>query len=462
LSKDKNNKTSSIQGEDIFGEFTSSFKTDIQMYKEDIYVSTAYSKMLAKISLITDSENKKIVKGLRDIQKEIEADKFIWDSKLEDIHLNIEKSLYDKIGEIAGKLHFGRSRNDQIATDVRLYFKNRISIVITELSDLLSEIIKVSEKNITVIMPGYTHLQKGQPVLLSQYLMGYFSMLSRDLDRFYNCYENLDVLPLGSGAFAGVSIPIDRDYLAKELGFSKISSNSIDSVSSRDHILDVLYSSSTLMINLSRISEEFIIWSTSEFGFIKIPEKFTTGSSIMPQKKNPDYLELIRGKSGGVFGNLMGLMSTLKALPFTYNRDLQEDRFGAIESVKTVFESLNVLKNMFSEISFNKEKMLEASDNSDILATDFADYLAYKKIPFRDAYKIIKKVSSKLVKEKKHIHELTFEEFKEISDLFEKDVTEITLSSSIEKRDSVGGTATKSLQNQIKDGKKYLSTKKNA
>ncbi len=462
MKKDNKNKTSSVQGGEIFGEFTSSFDTDIRMYKEDIYVSIAYSKMLEKINLITSSECKSIVNGLNEILKEIQQKKFNWNSSLEDIHLNIEKALYEKIGDTAGKLHFGRSRNDQVATDVKLYMKNRLTDVRNELILFLEETISLADENISIIMPGYTHLQKGQPVLLSQYLMAYFTMLSRDLDRVDQCFENLDIMPLGSGAFAGVTIPIDREFLAKELGFTKISSNSIDAVSSRDHILDVHYVCTSTILNLSRICEEFIIWSTDEFDFINLPEKFTTGSSIMPQKRNPDYLELIRGKSGGVLGNFMGLMATLKALPFTYNRDLQEDRSGVMLSLDVLLDSLKVLKTMFSEITFNKEKMLESSLKSDILATDFADYLAYKKIPFREAYEIIKKVSQKLSRDKKSINELSLDEFKDISDLFDDDVMNIDLKYSINKRNSLGGTSTDSVKNQIKNAKIFISTKLNA
>tara|TARA_B100000700_G_scaffold78158_1_gene87757 strand:+ start:38026 stop:39414 length:1389 start_codon:yes stop_codon:yes gene_type:complete len=462
LKKDNKNKTSSVQGGEIFGEFTSSFDTDIRMYKEDLSVSIAYSKMLEKINLITSSECKSIVNGLNEILKEIQQKKFNWNSSLEDIHLNIEKALYEKIGDTAGKLHFGRSRNDQVATDVKLYMKNRLTDVRNELILFLEETISLADENISIIMPGYTHLQKGQPVLLSQYLMAYFTMLSRDLDRVDQCFENLDIMPLGSGAFAGVTIPIDREFLAKELGFTKISSNSIDAVSSRDHILDVHYVCTSTILNLSRICEEFIIWSTDEFDFINLPEKFTTGSSIMPQKRNPDYLELIRGKSGGVLGNFMGLMATLKALPFTYNRDLQEDRSGVMLSLDVLLDSLKVLKTMFSEITFNKEKMLESSLKSDILATDFADYLAYKKIPFREAYEIIKKVSQKLSREKKSINELSLDEFKDISDLFDDDVMNIDLKYSINKRNSLGGTSTDSVKNQIKNAKIFISTKLNA
>ncbi len=462
MKKDNKNKTSSVQGGEIFGEFTSSFDTDIRMYKEDLSVSIAYSKMLEKINLITSSECKSIVNGLNEILKEIQQKKFNWNSSLEDIHLNIEKALYEKIGDTAGKLHFGRSRNDQVATDVKLYMKNRLTDVRNELILFLEETISLADENISIIMPGYTHLQKGQPVLLSQYLMAYFTMLSRDLDRVDQCFENLDIMPLGSGAFAGVTIPIDREFLAKELGFTKISSNSIDAVSSRDHILDVHYVCTSTILNLSRICEEFIIWSTDEFDFINLPEKFTTGSSIMPQKRNPDYLELIRGKSGGVLGNFMGLMATLKALPFTYNRDLQEDRSGVMLSLDVLLDSLKVLKTMFSEITFNKEKMLESSLKSDILATDFADYLAYKKIPFREAYEIIKKVSQKLSREKKSINELSLDEFKDISDLFDDDVMNIDLKYSINKRNSLGGTSTDSVKNQIKNAKIFISTKLNA
>tara|TARA_Y100001934_G_scaffold75482_1_gene93881 strand:- start:2506 stop:3882 length:1377 start_codon:yes stop_codon:yes gene_type:complete len=458
LNKGKNNKTSSVQGE-IFGDFTSSFSTDIKMYKEDILVSIAYSKMLNKVGLITSDENNSIVTALEEILIEIQSNKFTWDPSLEDIHLNIEKSLYNKIGDTAGKLHFGRSRNDQVATDVRLYFMNNISLLSKEFKDFLLAIVNLAEKNSSVIMPGYTHLQKGQPVLLSHYLMAYFSILSRDLDRLENCYENMNVMPLGSGAFAGVTIPIDRKFLAKELGFKNISDNSIDSVSSRDHILDLLYSLSSLMINTSRICEEFIIWSTDEFGFINLPENFTTGSSIMPQKRNPDYLELVRGKTGNSIGNLISLMTTLKGLPFTYNRDLQEDREGAMNSLESVTKTVVVLKSMFLDITFNKEKMLSSSIESNILATDLADYLAFKKIPFREAYEVIKKVSKKLSDENKSIKDLKYEDYKKISDLFDEDVMKIDVSYSVEKRNSYGGTSTSSVEDQIKSAKKYLNSK---
>ncbi len=429
------------------------------MYKEDILVSIAYSKMLNKVGLITSDENNSIVTALEEILIEIQSNNFTWDPSLEDIHLNIEKSLYDKIGDTAGKLHFGRSRNDQVATDVRLYFMNNISLLSKEFKDFLIAIVNLAEKNSSVIMPGYTHLQKGQPVLLSHYLMAYFSILSRDLDRLENCYENMNVMPLGSGAFAGVTIPIDRKFLAKELGFKNISDNSIDSVSSRDHILDLLYSLSSIMINTSRICEEFIIWSTDEFGFINLPENFTTGSSIMPQKRNPDYLELVRGKTGNSIGNLISLMTTLKGLPFTYNRDLQEDREGAMNSLESVTKTVVVLKSMFLDITFNKEKMLSSSIESNILSTDLADYLAFKKIPFREAYEVIKKVSKKLSDENKSIKDLKYEDYKKISDLFDEDVMKIDVSYSVEKRNSYGGTSTSSVEDQIKSAKKYLNSK---
>tara|TARA_B100001559_G_scaffold150018_1_gene125939 strand:+ start:6896 stop:8191 length:1296 start_codon:yes stop_codon:yes gene_type:complete len=430
------------------------------MYSEDIDVSIAYSNMLSKIGVLTLDETNLINSALEDIRNEIKNGTFKWDKKLEDIHLNIENSMYDKIGEVAGKLHFGRSRNDQVATDSRLYFIRKIDFLNTLIFDFLQELVKLSEKNISIMLPGYTHLQKGQPILISHNLMSYFSIISRDLRRFLNARNNLDNMPLGSGAFAGVTIPIDREYLASELGFSNISSNSIDGVSSRDHILDILYSCSSIMINLSRISEELIIWNSEEFDFVNIPDEFTTGSSIMPQKRNPDYLELIRGKTGHSLGQLVNLATSLKGLTFTYNRDLQEDRKGAMDSIEIVTQSLEVIKNLFSKISFNEEKMINSANKSNILATDFADYLANKKIPYREAYKIIKDISLNL--KGKYIHELSLDELRQFSKLFEKDALDISLRNSIENRNSTGGTSTNSVRNQIIEAKNFLKKNKNA
>tara|TARA_A100000164_G_scaffold249479_1_gene222067 strand:+ start:9830 stop:11125 length:1296 start_codon:yes stop_codon:yes gene_type:complete len=430
------------------------------MYSEDIDVSIAYSNMLSKIGVLTLDETNLINSALEDIRNEIKNGTFKWDKKLEDIHLNIENSMYDKIGEVAGKLHFGRSRNDQVATDSRLYFIRKIDFLNTLIIDFLQELVKLSEKNISIMLPGYTHLQKGQPILISHNLMSYFSIISRDLRRFLNARNNLDNMPLGSGAFAGVTIPIDREYLASELGFSNISNNSIDGVSSRDHILDILYSCSSIMINLSRISEELIIWNSEEFDFVNIPDEFTTGSSIMPQKRNPDYLELIRGKTGHSLGQLVNLATSLKGLTFTYNRDLQEDRKGAMDSIEIVTQSLEVIKNLFSKISFNEEKMIDSANKSNILATDFADYLANKKIPYREAYKIIKDISLNL--KGKYIHELSLDELRQFSKLFEKDALDISLRNSIENRNSTGGTSTNSVRNQIIEAKNFLKKNKNA
>ena len=461
MNNKENKKTSSVQGGKIFGDFTSSFDVDIQMFKEDIEVSIAYSTMLFKIKIISENEMILINSGLKEIKVEIEKNKFLWDSDLEDIHLNIENALYKKIGEVAGKLHFGRSRNDQVSTDTRLFFKRKIIDIKKQIHIFLEVLLVLSEKNIDIIMPGYTHLQRGQPILLSQNLMSYFSIISRDLIRFENTLKNTDIMPLGSGAFAGVSIPIDREFLAKELGFKSLTKNSIDAVSSRDHILDLLFSCTSLMINVSRICEELIIWNSNEFGYINLSDEFTTGSSIMPQKRNPDYLELIRGKTGGVVGELMSLITTLKGLTFTYNRDLQEDRQGAMSSVITVIKTLEVLSTLLSKTTFNKDKMIDNAKNSNILATDFADYLAFKKIPFREAYEIIKKISDTLSKNNKYIHELSLIELQKISPLFEKDVLDINLKSSIEKRNSLGGTSTKSVKIQILEGKKFLITQEN-
>ena len=456
MNNKENKKTSSVQGGEIFGDFTSSFEVDIQMFREDIEVSIAYSKMLFKIKIITEHEMKQINSALEEIKIEIENNNFLWNSDLEDIHLNIENALYNKIGEVAGKLHFGRSRNDQVATDTRLFFKRKISDIKKQINVLLKVLLVLSEKNIDIIMPGYTHLQKGQPILLSQNLMSYFSIISRDLKRFENAFENTDVMPLGSGAFAGVSIPIDREFIAKELGFSSLSKNSIDAVSSRDYILDLLFSCTSLMTNLSRICEELIIWNSEEFGYINLSDEFTTGSSIMPQKRNPDAAELIRAKPGRIFGNMLSLMTVLKGLPMTYGKDMQEDKEPIFDTARTIQMCIVNMDGMIKGLQPIPNNMIEALQKGFPTATDLADYLVINlDIPFRDAHHLTGRIV--LLAEEKDctLESLSLKDIQKIIPKADNKILDVLkIQKSVSSRNSYGGTAPKNVLKAAREAKK--------
>jgi len=430
-------------------EYTSSLPFDWRLYKHDISGSIAHAKMLAKQGIIARTEADVIIKGLEAIAAEIEQGKFQFKPEQEDIHMAIEARLIEKVGEVGGKLHTARSRNDQVALDMRLYTKEAIGKTLTALRDFQKALVNVAEANKSVVMPGYTHLQPAQPVLFAHHLLAYFEMLRRDIDRFVECLRHTDVMLLGSGALAGVTYNIDRDFVAKELDFSQMSQNSLDAVSDRDFLLDYEAAAGICMMHLSRLAEELILWSSAEFGFIELDEAYTTGSSIMPQKKNPDVAELGRGKTGRVYGNLMALLTTMKGLPLAYNRDMQEDKEGFFDTVDTLLSTLEVFTGMVATLKVNAEKAAEAVKRSYILATDIADYLVKKGEAFRTAHGIVGKLVSYAIDKGKTFDELSLEEYKKFAPRFEKDVYTITVESSVAARDVIGGTSPKQVEKAL-------------
>ncbi|MCX6013768.1 MAG: argininosuccinate lyase [Chloroflexi bacterium] len=422
-------------------EYNASISFDRRLFRQDIQGSIAHATMLAKQGIITPKESQLIVKGLTQIRKDIEQGKFVFKKEHEDIHLNIESRLAEIIGDVSGKLHTARSRNDQVALDIRLYTKEVISETLKGIKQLQVALLDIAEANIDAIMPGYTHMQRAQPVLFAHHMLAYFEMLSRDVDRFNNLIMRVDVMPLGSGALAGLPYTIDRNFVASELGFSKVSENSIDAVSDRDFLIEYISDASISMMHLSRLAEELIIWSTAEFGFIEIDDAYTTSSSIMPQKKNPDVAELARGKTGRVYGNLVGILTLLKALPLAYNKDLQEDKEGFFDTVDTLLSTIEVFTGMISTLKINAEKMRVAAGQSYTLATDVADYLVKKGSTFRQAHQIVAELVKYSVEKGKALSELNLSEYKKFSPLFGKDIKLITIESSIAARSAVGGTA---------------------
>ncbi len=446
------NNTDKVFSKGLFSNFSSSVSFDKRIYKQDIELSIAYSKALNKIDIISSEEQKKIEDALILINKEIESGKFDWRDDLEDIHMNIESRLYDLIGPIAGKIHTGKSRNDQVATSLRMYLKSRVDHIKGLIRNLEIEIVRKADLNLGVIMPSYTHLQRAQPVLLSHYLMAYFEMLERDISRFSECKTRMDELILGSGAVAGSFYNIDRNFLAKELCFSRINKNSIDGVSDRDFIIDLANCIATSMMHLSRLSEELILWSSEEFNFINLPDNVVTTSSMMPQKRNPDYPELIRGKFGRTIGNLVSILTMLKALPLSYNRDMQEDKEPIFDSLDTYASSVEVMSEIIRGTEFNK-KVLMDSASGNILATDLADILTSNGIPFRESHIAISKLTNKLEKEGKSISDLSRSE---LSKILGKDV-DIDINISINSRNIVAGTSENRVKKEIKTTKKILN-----
>ena len=441
-------------------EYTASIPFDQRLYRHDIAGSIAHAKMLAKQGIISDKEAGIIINGLAAIREEIEQGKFQFKPELEDIHMSIEARLLEKVGEVGGKLHTARSRNDQVALDLRLFTKGAISETLVRLREFQQALISLAEANKGVIMPGYTHLQPAQPVLLAHHLLAYFEMLQRDIDRFNDCLRRTDVMPLGSGAIAGVAYNIDRDFLACELGFSQISQNSIDAVSDRDFVVEYEAAASLCMMHLSRLAEEIILWSSAEFNFIELDEAYTTGSSIMPQKKNPDVAELVRGKTGRVYGKLMALLVTMKALPLSYNRDMQEDKEGFFDTVDTLLSTLEVFTGMVKTLRVKAENIEQAVRQGYILATDLADYLVKKGEAFRTAHNIVARLVSYAMERGKSFSELSPSEYKEFSPIFGEDVYSITVESSVAARDVIGGTAPKQVDRALAAAKKLLGESK--
>jgi len=436
-------------------DYVASLGFDRRLYRQDIAGSIAHAKMLAKQGLISDSEASLIISGLVAIREEIERGDFKFRSECEDIHMSIEDRLFEKIGDVAGKLHTARSRNDQIATDLRLFVKESINETVDRIRKLQRAIVGLAESNRTVIMPGYTHLQQAQPILFAHHLLAYFEMLERDAMRFNDCLKRADVLPLGSGALAGVAYPIDREFLAEELGFSQISHNSVDAVSDRDFVIEYQAAAAIMMMHLSRLAEEIVLWSSQEFSFVEIDDAYATGSSIMPQKKNPDVAELVRGKTGRVYGNLLGILTVMKGLPLAYNRDMQEDKEGLFDTVDTVKSTLDVLCGLLSTLRINGGRMRDVM-SSYVLATDLADYLVKKGLPFREAHGLVAELTKYASERGKDLNELSLKEYQQFSPLFDEDVYGITLEASINARNVFGGTAAEQVAAALARAKKLL------
>ena len=430
--------------------FTASIDFDQRLYRYDIQGSIAHARMLAKQEIITDEEAKTIKAGLESILVDIEAGNFEFSVSLEDIHMNIEAQLIERIGPVGGKLHTARSRNDQVALDIRLYLRDELKAIQGYLDKLQESLLAQAESNLSVIMPGYTHLQTAQPVLFSHHMLAYYEMLRRDAGRLQDLFKRLNLLPLGAGALAGTTFPIDREFVAEQLGFDGVTRNSLDSVSDRDFALEFCGASAILMMHLSRLSEELIIWSSADFDFISLSDSFCTGSSIMPQKKNPDVPELVRGKTGRVYGNMVSLLTVMKALPLAYNKDMQEDKEPLFDTLDTVKGSLKVFADMIAQLTVKADNMRKAAARGFSTATDVADYVVRKGIPFRDAHEIVGKTVRYCIEHDKDIPELSLDEFRSFSEHIEADIYDyVTLDASVNARRATGGTAREAVQREI-------------
>jgi argininosuccinate lyase len=438
-------------------EFGASLPVDKRMWESDIIGSQVHAAMLAKQGIISWEDADAIVEGLNDIAKQIKAGDFTFDINDEDIHMSIERNLTENIGEAGGRLHTGRSRNDQVATDAHHHSKKLALKLMKLVNELRVALLKIAEDEFGVVMPGYTHMQKAQPVLFSHHMLAYFWMFSRDFTRFKQAYIAADNLPLGSAALAGTTYPLDREFVAKNLEFNSIYPNSMDAVSDRDFLLDLNYACSVTMMHLSRMCEELIYWSSNEFAFITLSDSYSTGSSIMPQKKNPDFAELIRGKVGRVYGDLMGLLTTMKALPLAYNKDMQEDKEGVFDAVDTTVNSLTVMTGMISTMKINEETMRKGAQGGFMAATDLADYLVGKGMPFREAHAVVGKLVLDCEKHGKTLQELTVEELAEAEPLFGEDAIDaVDIDKVVAKRTSFGGTGHEAVKVQLEAAKEAL------
>lgn len=430
--------------------FGASIQFDQAMAAEDLEGSLAHVAMLGQTGILTAEETTQITAGLHKLQTKLAQGKLDFTIANEDIHLNLEKILTDEIGSVAGKLHTARSRNDQVATDLHLYLKKRLEMIIAELKDFQAVLLKLAQENVETIMPGYTHLQHAQPLSYAHYLMAYFNMLQRDVERFEFNYQHTDISPLGAAALAGTTFPIDREFSAQKLGLTEVYHNSLDAVSDRDFSLEFLSNASILMMHLSRLCEEIILWSSYEFNYLQLSDAYATGSSIMPQKKNPDMAELVRGKTGRVYGNLMGLLTVMKSLPLAYNKDMQEDKEGVFDTVKTILPAIKVLKEMLATATINKEKMAQATQRDFSNATELADYLASKGMPFRQAHEIVGELVLSGLQTDTMLQEIPLEKYQEISPLIEADVYQALESKvAVERRNSLGGTGFAQIKAEI-------------
>jgi argininosuccinate lyase len=445
--------------DEVLEKFNASIRFDARLYAQDIEGSMAHCRMLAKQRIISEEESSQILGALAEIKREMDRGEISLDEMHEDIHTLVEKVLVEKIGPVGEKLHTGRSRNDQVSLDVRLYVREAIHRVGGLIKGLQRVLVGLAGENIDLMVPGYTHLQRAQPVLLAHHLLAYFEMLKRDGQRFQENLKRVNVLPLGSAALAGSTFQLDRGMVAKELGFEAISENSMDAVSDRDFVIEFLFASSVLMMHLSRLCEELIIWSSQEFGFITLPDAYCTGSSIMPQKKNPDLPELTRGKTGRVYGHLMALLTTMKGLPLTYNKDLQEDKEALFDTVDTVDQCLSVLSRLLEEVSFNEERMKRATEEGYLVATDLADYLVGKGMTFRKAHETVGKMILFAIEQKRELDQLNLEEMKKFERKIEKDVYDwLDPASCINRRNLPGGTGPEAVKRSLQKAKEELKS----
>lgn len=442
-------------------DFNASISYDCRMYKEDIAGSKAHAKMLARHGIISEEDRVKITEGLSKIKKEIDDGKFPFSIELEDIHMNVEKRLTDDIGHAGARLHTARSRNDQCALDLHMYMKRQMGRLADKLIAVEEALLNAAEKYKDVILPGYTHMQRAQPVLFAHHMLCYFAMLERDFKRLEDCYEMADMSPIGACALAGTTYPTNPLEEAEDLHFSKVYGNSLDAVSDRDYLLQFLSFASICAMHLSRLSEEFIYWSTSEFQFIELDDGYSTGSSIMPQKKNPDMCELIRGKTGRIYGSLMGLLTVMKGLPLAYDKDMQEDKEGVFDAMDTLYFALDIYAGMINTMTVNGKHTREVLEHDFSNATDMADYLAKKGLPFRQAHAVVGNAVHYCIEHHKVLHDLTMEEFKSMSPLFEEDILEaLKIENCVKNRESYGGTGPKSVERQKAHGKEAVAAMK--
>ena len=439
--------------------FNESLSFDHRFYKQDIRGSIAHVKMLAKQNILTDDERDKIIEGLNSIEKDIESGVLKFDDGSEDIHSFVEAHLIERIGDTGKKLHTGRSRNDQVALDMKLYVRDEIDELKDLIYELLSEVLRIMEENTTTYMPGFTHLQKAQPTTLAHHFGAYFEMFIRDFDRLRSTRKRMNLSPLGSGAFAGTTYNLDRDYVASLLEFETATRNSMDSVSDRDYLLELLSDLAIISMHLSRLSEEIIIWNTDEYRFVEMDDTYSTGSSIMPQKKNPDIAELIRGKSGRVYGSLISLLTTMKGLPLAYNKDMQEDKEMSFDAIDTVKSLIKLMSGMLSSMKFNNERMAKSARGGFTNATDAADYLVKKNVAFRDAHEIVGRLVLYGIEHGKALDDFSLEEFRNISEYFDYDIYDaISLKTCVEKRNTKGAPGLTAIMNEIKESKKLLES----
>ncbi len=437
--------------------FTASIAYDRRLYAWDIEGSIAHCTMLAKAGVITAAESAALAKGLAQVQREIDAGEFTYDDRLEDIHMHIESRLFDIVGTVARKLHTGRSRNDQVALDIRLFLRAETRGIIADLARLRHAVVSLAEAHLGAVLPGYTHLQRAQPVLLSHHLMAYYEMFTRDTERFRDALKRIDVMPLGAAALAGTTYPIDRKYTAHLLGFPRITENSMDTVADRDFAIEFTADAGICMMHFSRLAEELILWSSAEFAFAEIADAFTTGSSIMPQKKNPDVCELVRGKTGRVYGDLMALLTLMKSLPMSYNRDMQEDKEPLFDAVDTLKTTIAVVTRMLPNITFRTEAMARATTTGFLDATDMADYLATRGMPFREAHHVVGKAVGFAIAQGRELHALSLAELKSFSGLIEEDIFSfMEVRQMIDRRSSAGGTATENVRSAILKARRLL------